>query len=169
LGPVEQHETVDVNINGKGIDILGGDGDNPRTTISDFLTENTDNSIVINVIDERNDGSKFSTIYLYNKDIFIDQLNNSKVFPCREANNLLNSVIRDEPLYSFARLINRRINVHKEELDDFLNNPENQSIVLNSEYNKIGIKILYFLLPYNKNMQRNMWTRMRFILLSIIH
>jgi hypothetical protein len=125
LGPVEQHETVDVNINGKGIDILGGDGDNPRTTISDFLRENTDNSIVINVIDERNDGSKFSTIYLYNKDVFIDQLNNSKVFPCREANNLLNTVIRDEPLYSFARLINRRINVHKEELDDFLNNHGN--------------------------------------------
>jgi len=118
---------VDVNINGLGIDVVGGDGDNPRTRISEFLTEeeNRANSIVINVIDERYNGIQISTIYLYNKDIFMNQLNSSIVFPCTEANGVLNSVIHDRPLYSFANLIDRRINIHREELDNILNNGGN--------------------------------------------
>jgi hypothetical protein len=118
-------EDYDIKLNQKGIDVVGGDGDVPQTIISDFLKENPDNSVVINVMDERSSGDKVSTIYLYDKDQFIQQLNTAKVFPCAIANNVLSSVIRDEPLYSFARLINRRINVDKEQLDTILSNSGN--------------------------------------------
>ena len=118
-------EQLDININQKGIDVVGGDGDVPQTLISDFLKENVDNSVIINVIDERNNGEKVSTIYLYNKDQFIQQLNTAKVFPCLIADNVLSSVIKDEPLYNFAKLINRRINIHEEQLDTILSNSGN--------------------------------------------
>jgi hypothetical protein len=118
-------EDYDIKLNQKGIDVVGGDGDVPQTIISGFLKENPDNSVVINVMDERSSGDKVSTIYLYDKDQFIQQLNTAKVFPCRIADNVLSSVIRDEPLYSFARLINRRINVHEDQLDTIVLNPGN--------------------------------------------
>jgi hypothetical protein len=123
--PSLSREQLDININQKGIDVVGGDGDVPQTIIKDFLKENVDNSIIINVLDERENGAKISTIYLYDKDQFIQQLNTAKVFPCRIANNVLSSVIRDEPLYNFARLINRRINVDKEQLDTILSSEGN--------------------------------------------
>jgi hypothetical protein len=118
-------EDYDIKLNQKGIDVVGGDGDVPQTIISDFLKENPDNSVIINVMDERSSGDKVSTIYLYDKDQFIQQLNTAKVFPCAKADNVLSSVIRDEPLYSFARLINRRINVHEDQLDTIVSNPGN--------------------------------------------
>ena len=115
----------DININNKGIDVIGGDGDIPQTFIYDFLKDNLNNSIIINVLDERDNREKISTIYLYDKDQFINQIKNAIVYPCTNANNVLSSVIKDEPLYNFTKLINRRMNVHQQQLDSILSNQGN--------------------------------------------
>ena len=118
-------QPVIIDINNNGIDVVSGDGDIAKTKISDFLNENHDDSIVMNVINERSDKTIGSTIYLFNKEIFKDQLKGTIVFPCAEANKVLNSVIKSIPLYNMARLINRRINIHIDEFDDIIKQPGN--------------------------------------------
>ena len=53
------------------------------------------------------------------------------VYPCREANNVLNTVIRDVELYAMGTIINRRINVSKEELNTYFESSEGSNLFIN--------------------------------------
>jgi len=125
-------ERIDININNRGKDVIAGDA-GQDTVIRDFINEddNINNSVVINVLDERVDGNNTSSIYLFNKDDFVRTANTAKVYPCREANNVLNSVIRDIELYAMGTIIDRRINVSTEELNTYFDSSEGSNLFIN--------------------------------------
>jgi uncharacterized protein YjbI with pentapeptide repeats len=121
------------DINKKGIDIMSGDGDTPQTLIKDFLNENPNNSVVLNHMSERGDGIIISTIYLFDRDTFIQLLGSSIVYPCREANGRPggNNVNTKLPFANFASIIGRRLNIRKSIIDDYLKSHQNQNIFVN--------------------------------------
>lgn len=119
-------EKIVIDGSTKGIDVMMGDNE-PSTIINEFIKDedNVNNSVVINVVDKQLDGSPKSTVYLYNKDNLNQLLQTTIVYPCKEANNVLKSVIESMPLYSFGPLIVRRFNVSKETIDNILSTSGN--------------------------------------------
>lgn len=113
--PVVPLDFIDTTTN--AIDVIGADGDRPRTRIQDFINDNGD-SIILNII-----SAGKSIKYLFSRAAFMHQLRDAGVYPCTTADRTLRSIQRHLPMYTLGSLINRRFLVPFAALQGLLAQP----------------------------------------------